>query len=64
MITLQYVNDLAIACADDFLKTGHLKFTDLMKRVLSKNEEFQRVFSLEFNNRVGKPLLSFEDGPV
>lgn len=63
MITLQYVNDLAIACADDFLKTGHFKLTDLMKRVLSKNKQFEQIFSLEFNNKVGKPLLSFSFFP-
>ena len=51
MITLQYVNDLAIASAKQTIKDGELYFTPLMARVLN-TEKLKRYsyLSLEIMN--------------
>ena len=49
MITLQYVNDLAIASVKQTIKDGEVYFTPLMARVL-KTEKLKKIFLLEFRN--------------
>lgn len=49
MITLQYINDLAVCASEQALKSGHFVPTDLMLRIF-KNEKFLGIFILEFNN--------------
>ena len=49
MITLQYVNDLAIASAKQTLKDNEIYFTPLMARVLN-TEQLKKIFLLEFGN--------------
>ena len=49
MITLQYVNDLAIASAKQTIKDNEIYFTPLMARVLN-TEKLKKIFLLEFRN--------------
>lgn len=49
MITLQYVNDLAIASAKQTIKDNQVFFTPLMARVLN-TEKLKKIFLLEFRN--------------
>lgn len=49
MITLQYVNDLAIASAKQTIKDNEVFFTPLMARVLN-TEKLKKIFLLEFRN--------------
>lgn len=49
MITLQYVNDLAIASVKQTIKDREVYFTPLMARVL-KTEKLKKIFLLEFRN--------------
>ena len=49
MITLQYVNDLAIASAKQTINDGEVYFTPLMARVLN-TEKLKKIFLLEFRN--------------
>jgi len=49
MITLQYINDLAIASAKQTIKDNEIYFTPLMARVLN-TEKLKKIFLLEFRN--------------
>ena len=49
MVTLQYLNDLAIASAKQTLKDGEIYFTPFMSRLL-KTRKLKDIFLLEFRN--------------
>lgn len=59
MLTRQYVNDLAISSAEDYLKTNSFKVTPIIKK-LCKDEFLKNIFQLEFNNKLGRPFLSID----
>lgn len=56
MITLQYVNDLAVATADQHKKDNNFKFLPIAQSIL-KDRRYRGIFILEYNNRYGKKIL-------
>ena len=56
MITLQYVNDLAVLTADYHKKNNSFEFSRIAKRIL-KDDRFRSVFIIEYNNAYGQSIL-------
>lgn len=60
MITLQYVNDLAIACAKQTMLDKKLYLTPVIKRIL-KVQKFRGLFLLEFGNYLRSQDCTFRE---
>ncbi len=56
MITLQYVNDLAVLTANQHKKNNSFEFSRIAKRIL-KDDRFRSVFIIEYNNAYGQVIL-------
>lgn len=52
MLSLQYVNDLAVELGKQHKKTGVYRETSISKRVM-KNKKLRGFFRLEYNNAYG-----------
>lgn len=56
MITLQYVNDLAVLTAQHHKKNNSFEFSRIAKRIL-KDDRYRSIFIIEYNNAYGQAIL-------